>query len=263
MNKAEKKINRYRNLVQKVNNWPKYIWKKTSGFDDSFKFDIKNFGSIEVPQKMLGPFRENFFDDIYFRNLPEDYFKELNSPVVIDIGANVGFFSMSTFAKFPGAQIYSFEPHPYCYQKLSEFHSSFDSLSWKIFNQAVSDHDGVLELSASTLNGFATMASVLDKPSNVKNFTAETIRLEAFLKKTRLDSIDLIKLDCEGSEYDILYSLADQTLQKIGALTIETHKGARDDQNLKSLREHLEKRGYSVRAKVENEFTGYIWAWRG
>ena len=37
------------------------------------------------------------------------------------------------------------------------------------------------------------------------------------------DRVDVLKIDCEGSEYKILFSLGEQDYQKIGLITGEIH----------------------------------------
>ena len=41
--------------------------------------------------------------------------------VVLDIGANIGFFPLSFLSKFPKASVYAFEPHPYCFEQLQKY----------------------------------------------------------------------------------------------------------------------------------------------
>jgi len=59
------KFLRYKSIFKTVVNWRHYLVMKSIGFKKSFSFDIVNFGKIDVEKSMLGPFRENFFDDVY------------------------------------------------------------------------------------------------------------------------------------------------------------------------------------------------------
>ncbi|MFC2090562.1 hypothetical protein ACFLT1_07260, partial [Bacteroidota bacterium] len=121
MKKAKRKIIRYKNLISSVINWGHYLLRKIVGFNEAFEFHIKHFGKIRVPTEMLGPFRENFLDNIYFRYIPQSVFENVSNPYIIDVGANAGFFSLAVFAKFPSATIYSFEPHPYCFEVMENY----------------------------------------------------------------------------------------------------------------------------------------------
>ena len=93
--KSKNKLNRYRNLIKVVKNYRSYIFRKLIGFNNGFKFKIIGLGDVYVPKNMLGPFRENFLDDIYFKHIPKKIFEKNETPVVIDIGSNAGYFSLA------------------------------------------------------------------------------------------------------------------------------------------------------------------------
>lgn len=250
-------------MINRVGNWPYYLLRKIFGFHNTFTFHIKKFRKISVPPKMLGPFKENFFDKIYFRHIPKQVFKKKSSPIIIDIGANVGFFSMSAFAQFPKAKIYAFEPHPFCFQVLSSYKKDNQDLKWNIYNKAVSDKNEPITLNTSSIEAFATMTSTFKhKTIHDKVFTVDAIRLDSFIKEEQITEIDFIKLDCEGAEYSILYSLPAETFDHIKSLGIETHRGMEEDQNIYSLNKYFQNLGYSTKMVIETDYAGYIWAWR-
>ena len=73
----------------------------------------------------------------------ESYFSTLKEGVVLDIGANVGNYSKSIFKISPDIQIYSFEPHPITYKKLT---MSIASKNFHPFNLAVGSKNSELQL---------------------------------------------------------------------------------------------------------------------
>jgi FkbM family methyltransferase len=235
---------------------------KMVGFKKKFNFQIKNFGQIEVDKTMMGPFRENFLDDIYFRYIPNEVFENKPHPLVIDIGANVGFFSLATFLKFPKSEIYSFEPHPYCFKVMSNYKQTFEHYTWNLFKKAVSDQDAEIKLNTSTVSGFTTMASVFDNGIKHKGFLAKTIKLDSFITKNSITNIDFIKIDCEGAEYSIIYNLSKDSFDKINSLCIETHRGEKKNQNIDFLNSYLTQMGFTTKVLDEAGYTGYIWAWK-
>jgi FkbM family methyltransferase len=262
MSKAKSKFIRYQNLIKRVINWKSYLLKKMVGFDREFEFNIEDFGKISVPKNMLGPFRENFLDDIYFKHIPQSIFYNNQHPVIVDIGANVGFFSLAVYSKFPKAKIYAFEPHPYCFKVMQNYNQEFKRFDWKVYNQAVSNKNEEIFLNTSNLEGFTTVTSVFKKSEDIKVFAVKAIRFDTFLKENKIGKIDFIKLDCEGSEYEILYALPKETFKIIKSLCIETHKGENEDQNLNSLNNFLKNVGYRTEILDEGSYSGYIWAWR-
>lgn len=260
MTKSKNKVLRYSNLIKRTNNWSSYLWKKLAGLEKGFEFNLVNFGKIHVPRKMLGAFRENFFDEIYFRYLPKHLFEGKSDLTIVDIGANVGYFSLAAFSKVPNAKIVAFEPHPYCYDVLKGYQNDFPEFEWEINNLAVSSEKGVLTLYTDAADGFTTIASTHQKEGGVK-IDVPTVKLDEFLAEKGIAQIDLIKLDCEGAEYGILYSLDTSFFESVNALCIETHIVAEENHNIIALNEYLQQIGYNTYHLDEGD-TGYIWAWK-
>ncbi|HDO26725.1 MAG TPA: hypothetical protein ENH02_01285 [Bacteroidetes bacterium] len=69
--------------------------------------------------------------------------------------------------------------------------------------------------------------------------------------------MNFLKLDCEGSEYAILYSASGEVLNGIDTIAIETHAGSKARQNMKSLLAFLNKNGFNT-----NSHGDIIWAWK-
>jgi len=257
------KFTRYKNIFNRVINWPQYLFMKMVGFKASFSFRIKDFGAIEVEKSMLGPFRENFFDDAYFKHIPDSVLANKPNPVIIDIGANVGFFSLATFSRFPGAELYSFEPHPYCFKVMSDYKNAFGKYNWNINQKAVSDQNGELTLNTSTVSGFTTKASVYENDvEKAEEFVAQAIKFDTFLSENNITHIDFMKLDCEGAEFSILYGLTNDVFEMVDSFSIEAHKGEKENQNINALNEFIQTRGYSTKIQNDGYDSGYIWAWK-
>jgi hypothetical protein len=85
------------------------------------------------------------------------------------------------------------------------------------------------------------------------------VGLEGFLKERGNPHVDLLKLDCEGAEYGILFSLSEETYENISNIAMETH----DTEEYKTLDmvEFLRSKGYEVDFE-ERRITGHVWARR-
>jgi len=105
------------------------------------------------------------------------------------------------------------------------------------------------------------MTSVNQSATNVSSFTAEAIMLDEFLANHGIARVDLIKLDCEGSEYPIIYSWPKALFEKIDRMCIETHLATEKDHNTAMLNEYLQQAGYQT-TMLDEGSTGYIWAWK-
>ncbi len=128
------KVTRYYNLIKKFSNWPAYLLFKAKSTPDTFTFVLRNSVQsdslrIKVSRSMLPAFKESFFNDIYFRKLPS-YIIDKPNPVVVDIGANVGYFSLYMLSRFPRARVFAFEPMPFNFQQLQRYQKTYPSLSF-------------------------------------------------------------------------------------------------------------------------------------
>jgi FkbM family methyltransferase len=157
----------------------------------------------------------------------EDYGKIKNyHNIVIDIGANIGVFSL--YAAQNGAKkVYAFEPNGSAYDVL-ERNVAANKLCDVIFPYrfAVTDIDN------STVR-FPLMSSPYNQieSENAINGDFEevrTITLAGILDKNRIDSVDFLKIDCEGGEYEIFFGLEASVFLKVKEIRMEYHTGPND-----------------------------------
>lgn len=146
--------------------------------------------------------------------------------ICVDIGSNVGIFSMMASSFFKN--VYGFEPSylPECISKNLLITHSISNV--RIFNLAVTDNTGDILLLKSVSHPDGKRLSkdntLVINPSNIKekNLTEPcmTISLKDVFTIIDSDFIDYLKIDAEGSEYSILMN---QDLSNIGILVGEIH----------------------------------------
>jgi FkbM family methyltransferase len=173
-----------------------------------------------------------FLDNIY-GNLP------VLGKTVIDIGANIA-DSAIYFAVRGAKKVIGLEPFPKHYE-LAKRNIESNNLSDKI----------TLVLAACGANrGFVNISpSDNDKSwigSSVKNsnqgFKVPTLTLEDILKQNNLQNgeLNILKMDCEGCEYDSILSASRDVLRSFSHIQIEYHYGYKD------LKQKLEENGFIV-----------------
>ena len=247
--------------MKEVSNWPSYLlFKARQSQHASFTFKLRNTNSITVLKQMLPPFKEIFFDQVYLQRIPKKLFKK-EELTILDIGANVGFFSFFMLFRYPKATVYAFEPMPFNFSQLQQYtrESGFQNLF--AVNKAVAGRTGTLLLNHAADHSFTTMASVFKNQRKRHSLEVEAITLEQIFAEYKLQAVDFLKVDCEGAEYDILYKAPATLFQKINALCIETHAGQATNENTLSLAAFLREQGYRLLTVGEKK-TAYIWAWR-
>lgn len=146
--------------------------------------------------------------------------------IVIDIGANIGMVSIILAKKFPNIKIFAFEPIPRLYNclvKNIEFHSLQNNIF--PFNAAVSNESKETSMKASFVDpGGCTMFS--DKEMGTSRIDMiyndiKTVTLDEIFEINNINNCKLLKIDCEGAEYDILYGT--KKLKNIEYITGEIH----------------------------------------
>ena len=146
--------------------------------------------------------------------------------IVIDIGANIGNISNFILEK-KDLQIFAFEPNRLCFEIMAR--RFIDDNRIKIFNVAISNFSGrskfYLHENSKGIEDFDYIESSSLKPSkdNVSknnNIEINVVNIKDVLSKFPI--IDLIKIDIEGSEYEILPFLIEQK-HKIKAVLCELH----------------------------------------
>ena len=208
---------------------------------------------------MLGPFRECFLDEVYLKHIDPACLKK-ESPVVIDIGANAGYFSLYMFYKYPKAIVYAFEPLPYCVTILKNYQSQYKSFNWHIYPKAVSNITKPIEIYTDAVDGFSTTASMYT-PGKGHKLQVEAETLQHFIQANAIKQVDLLKLDCEGAEYAILYNLPDEVWPKITCITMEAHLLRGNQENVHDMAGFLKSKGYSL-IHTDTGGVGNIWAYR-
>ena len=127
---------------------------------------------------------------------------------VIDIGANIGITTM-TIAKRIGrkGKLYSFEPIPEYFNILKKNISSNGLENAKVYELAVTNQVGRVNFYQKG----PSSGIVFEK--GVKQLEVPTTTIDRFLTEEEIKRIDLINMDCEGSELLVLEE-AKETLRK-------------------------------------------------
>ena len=249
---------RYVNLLKNLSNWWLYLAVKFGlAARGPLLFKTRSGILIEVPRRLLQTFKEIFMDECYLRGMK---FLLKEKPVVIDIGANAGFFSLFALSRLPGAKVCSYEPVPVNFRQLKRNLDLNYGINAVCFQKAVAGKAGTITLSWDASDEFTTSATVFE--SEGKNFTTITVpsvSLSDIFLENNLDRCDFLKMDCEGAEYDIIYNCLPAVMARIHNMAMEIHGGQEAGQNIDSLEAYLRELGFSTRRRP----VGMLYAWRG
>jgi len=150
-----------------------------------------------------------------------EYGKIEPGSTVIDVGANIGVFSLYA-ARCNAKRVYAFEPNKESYEVLIK-NIKVNNLENIIipFNLAVGPLDG--ELISIPKNSSPYNKTFQSKTGEHDYDIVETISLPSFISKYEIDKIDFLKMDCEGAEYSIIYSMSEENFKLITTFRLEDH----------------------------------------
>lgn len=152
-----------------------------------------------------------FMDGSYEEEWITEIAKMIKGEVFIDIGANIGVYSLSLFKL--AKKIYAFEPEAENYKILInnlEINRIKNAQAYKI---AISNRN-TNKLPLFVNKGNRGLSSLKIPYTEGKQMVG-SITLDSFVKKNMITDIGLIKIDVEGSELDVLIG-APYTLNEIG-----------------------------------------------
>jgi FkbM family methyltransferase len=243
-------------MVKNIKNWDNYLIYKLNGQKSPiFTFEMRNSFSVSVPRQIIPEFKENIFEEIYYKHLPSQI-KDVDKPIVLDIGANVGFFTIFSLFKLRNPKIISFEPIKRNFEGLQNNLQSIKKDDVIAVNQAVNGTKGELILKFNQTQAFTTSASLFDNLYGSDEEIVMATTLEDIFLEYSLPKIDILKLDCEGAEYNIFYNTPSHFFEKINCIALETHLGKGAKENTSALASHIEALGFAVITHQKD----FIWA---
>jgi FkbM family methyltransferase len=209
------------------------------------------------------------FDEIWIRQsyLPEAWTsapsKGTRGPVVVDVGANVGVFSLWAARRLGAARVVAIEPSPRMARALLANLERNDVEQVTLLEVALG---GERREAVLYRRGAEVMDTLFQRDNYGSHFESagivKIVTLEDVFTMLEIDWCDLLKLDCEGAEYEILFGVSDDLLARVRHIAAEYHVGLNEHEPA-SLQRFLEGRGFAVTCfDPLDEESGYLHASR-
>jgi len=178
-----------------------WLWPSTSNWQSLFSRYEKNVGAAIKSNLSTG---STFFD----------------------IGANVGWFTLfASRIVGPLGHVYSFEPSPDAYARLSENVRGLKNVH--TFKYGIGNKDGELEfafqdasMGASFIEAVAEITKHFSPHTPIRKTRVEIRKIDSLLSQSKPP--DLVKIDVEGFELEVLKGAANLLSQR-PALIVEIH----------------------------------------
>lgn len=179
----------------------------------------------------------------------QDYKNINQGDVVLDIGSNLGYFSLYALEK-GASKVFSVEPNPKTFKHLKNNVKDFEEII--PIQYAISDKIGEIDFYEGEASSIATTYAVSEnvtpfKYSN-KNVKVKSIDPNSFMKEFSIEKIDFLKIDCEGAEFEFFETIDEEFLsKKIKYINGEVHNFAGSHSEYeKSIRSKLIRCGFEV-----------------
>lgn len=148
------------------------------------------------------------------------YLDHLKKPIIIDVGAHIGFFSRTAARFFPQAIIYACEPVNVTFKLLKKNCKKINSI--KPFKVGFADKKSKSKI-LFVKNKLAYSSLFAERflwTNNPNTEEVEIDTLDNFQREQKIERVDILKIDTEGAEEKILKG-AHKTLSKTRYLIIE------------------------------------------
>ena len=150
--------------------------------------------------------------------LPADFLVH-ESDTVIDIGAHIGSFTLLAAQRAARGRVLSYEPDPSNYSQLVKNINVNGQRNVTPIQMAVSAEKKILPFQKDTIN--SAESSLYKKGSETIAVPSTTLN-DIFLDN-KIEHCDFLKIDCEGAEYEILFSAPKELFSKIEKIVMECH----------------------------------------
>lgn len=142
-------------------------------------------------------------------------FKPSDGWNIVDIGAGIGEYAIHLAKRFPNSKILAFEPNPETFEVLKGNLKLNQVLNVTAINRAVT--------------GSKSSELYLGKNPSLDSTVHDSLKTKIKIESLTLEEVlsgshcDLLKMDCEGAEYDILFASSVNTLGMVKRIVLEWH----------------------------------------
>ncbi len=182
---------------------------------------------------------------------------------IIDIGGGIGDFTTFAARANPDNRVFAFEPTPESFQLLEANLARNKVSNAQGYAQAIWSGEGTLWIDTSVGEPGQFVSHEASKAEKQgASVAVPSLSLAQAFHQLEIDRCDLLKMDCEGAEYPILYQAPKEIFAKIDRIVMEYHDNAQG--NHAQLAAYLQQQGYEVRITPNfvHANLGYLYACR-
>ena len=240
-------------IVRQIENWPSYILNYVLRRERPAEYRLRN-GSrlIDATGTLAGTIAVIF--------VRREYGPLKDCRTIVDVGSNMGAFAVYAASRCPTARVYCFEPEERNFGFLKR-NIAANSLDGRVcaYQRAVASCRGQRNLAVSE----SPLHSLITEDKGSRCQKVDCVSLKDIIRDQALEKIDLLKVNCEGAEYEIFTDLVRADFERLPDIRLEYHNLDSLKRNGSSLARFLESQGYRIkRFSAYRGVSGFIWALR-
>lgn len=231
-------------IIRTIRNWPDLFFRRFRGGSETvahvrsglaFALDVKKYEWFALA--------EIFLDEIYTK-----YHPIRDGDTVVDIGANIGGFSLYAARQTPRGRIIAYEPNPDTFGRFVRNIALNNAKNIVAVQEAVVGEGkrGDAQLFVEPTSSLS--ASLHAKFAGGRSVSVHAVTLASIFAAHQISRCDFLKLDCEGTETEIMMTAPQEILQRVDYIAMEYHSDP------PQLTMFLERNGFSVRREKGNQF---------
>ncbi len=239
--------------ARKIRNWPAFIFHYALGLKPAQPYRFRNGAQLLIGRAIDHvPIIEIFLNEEY-GVIPDD-------SIVLDLGANIGVFSIYATTTARNVQVLAYEPFaPFAALLRENVQLNRKTSAVRCFDCAVAAAAGTRALHLAE-KGFFFPTLVHLGAAEPNETTTECTTLAQIIDVHDLARVDLLKMDCEGAEYEILYATPASHLERIRELRMEYHNLDSPEHQIENLARFLTGHGFAVtQRRASSDSNGTIW----
>jgi FkbM family methyltransferase len=154
------------------------------------------------------------FWQIFYRDI---YPVKSSDRLIVDAGANIGSFSLYALQNAPNAEIIAIEPAP----------DSCSRIRAMLRSNKLESHVTLHEAALGEMAGETTIqleGGSQFRRTGLAGHPVAKVKLDSLIPPGK--SVDLLKIDIEGGEYEVLRSMSPDTLRRVRRIILEFHPEA-------------------------------------
>jgi FkbM family methyltransferase len=183
---------------------------------------------------------------------------------VVDIGAGIGDFTLFAAVAQPTSRIYAFEPYPESFRLLEQNIRRNRAGNATPYAEAVGGETGSLTIDLTP--GEPLQLRTVETGDGV---VVPSTSLADLFPRLGIERCHLLKLDCEGAEFSILYAAPPEVLSQVERIILEVHDAGErasdpGPNHRRSLGRYLEAAGFRVEqySNPVHDTLGFLFAFR-